>query len=96
MATYITLVKFTDQGIRNVKESPHRAEAFQGLASKLGVTVKSLHWTTGQYDMVTVTECSEEAGMALNLTMAALGNVRTEVLRGYSAQEFQKIIGLMP
>ena len=96
MATFITLVNFTDQGARNIKESPHRAEAFTALAKKLGVEVKSLHWTVGQYDVVTVTEGSDEAQLATLFATASLGNVRTQTLRAFNASEIKKVIGLIP
>jgi uncharacterized protein with GYD domain len=50
MATYVTLANFTEQGIRNIKDTNNRAEAFKGLAERLGCTVKELLWTQGQYD----------------------------------------------
>ena len=96
MATFISLISFTDQGIRNVKESPNRAEAFAGMAAKLGLTVKNTYWTAGNYDLVVVTEGSDEAAMAALLSAGSLGNVRSQTLRGYSASEIKKIIALMP
>ncbi|WP_372526590.1 GYD domain-containing protein [Piscinibacter sp.] len=96
MATFVSLINFTDQGIRNIKESPNRAEAFTGMASKLGLKVKSILWTTGNYDLVVVTEGSDEAAMAALLTTGSLGNVRSQTLRAYSSTEIQKIISLMP
>jgi uncharacterized protein with GYD domain len=96
MATFISLINFTDQGIRNVKESPNRAEAFTGLATKMGLTVKSIQWTSGTFDMVVVTEGSDEAAMAALLTVGALGNVRSQTLRAYSADDIKKVIALMP
>jgi len=96
MATFISLVNFTDQGIRNIKESPNRAEAFTALAAKLGLSVKSIHWTSGAYDLVVVTEGSDEAAMASLLSIGSLGNVRSQTLRAYSAAEMKKIIALMP
>jgi len=96
MATFITLVSFTDQGARAIKESPNRAEAFTALANKLGVTVKSLHWTIGQYDVVTVTEGTDEAQLAALFSTASLGNVRTQTLRAFNASEIKKVIALMP
>jgi len=92
MATFITLASVTDQGARNVKDSPQRFEAFKSLAESLGVTVKSVHWTQGAYDIVLVTEGPEEAQMTLALKTAALGNVRTQTLRGYSITEMRKLI----
>ena len=51
MVTYVVLTKFTDQGIRNAKESPKRADAFKQMAETFGATVKELFWTQGQYDI---------------------------------------------
>ena len=94
MATYVVLAKFTDQGIRNVKQSPKRADAFKEMAKTFGVTVKELVWTQGRYDIVTIVEAPDEsAAMSLNLSLGALGNVRTETLRAISAAEMTKIIG---
>ena len=90
MASFVTLVNFTDQGIRNVKESPDRYEAFKAAAESVGVTVKSALWTQGAYDLVLITEGNEDAQMALSLKTASLGNVRTQTLRGYSIGEFRK------
>ena len=88
------LAKFTDQGIRNAKESPKRADAFKEMAKTFGVTVKELVWTQGRYDIVTIVEAPDEsAAMSLNLSLGALGNVRTETLRAISAAEMTKIIG---
>ena len=96
MATYVVLAKFTDQGIRNAKESPKRADAFKEMAKTFGVTVKELVWTQGRYDIVTIVEAPDEsAAMSLNLSLGALGNVGTETLRAFSAAEMTKIIGKM-
>ena len=92
MPAYITLANFTDQGARTIKDSPERFEAFKALAEGAGVTIKSAHWTTGAYDLVLVTEGAEDALMALNLKMAALGNVRTQTLRGFSITEMRKLV----
>ena len=96
MATFISLVNFTDQGIRNVKDSPDRYEAFKALAEKLGDTVKGVYYTMGHYDMVLIVEGSDEAAMTAMLKVGSLGNVRTETLRGFSLEEMKKIIGKMP
>jgi len=96
MVTYIVLAKFTEQGIRNAKESPKRADAFKQLAKTVGVTVKEIFWTVGRYDIVTIVESPDEpSAMTLNLSLGALGNVRTETLRGFSAAEMKTIIGKM-
>jgi len=95
MATFISLVNFTDQGIRNVKNSPDRYEAFRAMAEKVGVAVKGFYYTIGHYDMVLIVEGSDEAAMTAMLKLGSLGNVRTETLRGFSLEEMRKIIGKM-
>jgi uncharacterized protein with GYD domain len=92
MATYIVLVNFTDQGIRNVGESPKRYEAFRATAEKMGVQIKGTWWTIGAYDIVTTLEGSEEAVTAALLKLGSAGNVRTQTLRAYSADEFGRIV----
>ncbi len=96
MATFITLANFTDQGIRNVKDSPSRFEAFKALAEQLGVSVKAAYWTVGNYDLVLVVEGAEDAATSLLLKVGSLGNVRTQTLRGYSEQDIKRLIGNMP
>jgi uncharacterized protein with GYD domain len=92
MPAFITLANFTEQGARNIKQSPERFEAFKAQAEAAGVTIKSVHWTTGAYDIVLVTEGPEDAVMSLALKTAALGNIRTQTLRGFSAAEMRKIV----
>ena len=96
MATFISLLNFTDQGIRNVKDSPGRYEAFRTMAEKLGVTVKGVYYTVGHYDLVVVMEGSDEAVTTALLKVGSLGNVRTETLRGFSVEEMKKIIANIP
>jgi uncharacterized protein with GYD domain len=96
MVTYVVLAKFTDQGVRNAKESPKRADAFRQLAKTFGVTVKDVFWTQGRYDVVTIVEAPDEASaMSLSLSLGALGNVRTESLRAFSSADMETIVGKM-
>jgi uncharacterized protein with GYD domain len=96
MVTYVVLAKFTDQGIRNAKESPKRADAFKELAKTFGVTVKDIVWTQGRYDVVIIVEAPDESSaMSLNLSLGALGNVRTETMRAFSAAEMTQIVSKM-
>jgi uncharacterized protein with GYD domain len=96
MVTYVVLAKFTDQGIRNAKESPKRADAYKQLAKTFGVTVKNIFWTQGRYDVVTIVEAPDEASaMSLSLSLGALGNVRTESLRAFSSADMTAIVGKM-
>jgi uncharacterized protein with GYD domain len=92
MAIDILLVNFTDQGIRNIKDSPQRANAFRELCKKNEVRVRDIFWTMGRYDMVGVIEGQDEAMAAAVLTMGKLGNVRTETLRAMDAEAFQRIL----
>ncbi len=94
MATYIVLGTFSDQGIKNVKDSPKRADAVKELAKKFGVTMKDLYWTLGSYDMVVTFDAPDDASMtALGLAVGAAGNVRTQTLRAFNREEMTGILG---
>ena len=94
MATYIVLGNFTDQGVRAVKDTLKRAEALRDLGKKVGVTVKEVYWTLGQYDVATIIDAPDEASVtAFGLSVGALGNVRTQTLRAFSADEMGRILG---
>ena len=96
MATYIVLTNFTEQGIRNVKDTVKRAEAFKEAAGKFGVTVKDMYWTLGRYDLVVTVEGPDDPSVtALGLALGALGNVRTQTLRAFGAGEMKQIIDKM-
>ena len=96
MVAYVVLGNFTDQGVRNAKESPKRAEAFKAMAKTFGVTVREIVWTQGRYDVVTVLDAPDEfSAMTLSLSLGALGNVRTESLRAFSAADMTKVVGKM-
>jgi uncharacterized protein with GYD domain len=93
MPTYILLGTFTDQGIRNVKDTTKRVDALRAMAKKLKVTVKEAYWTLGQYDVMTILDAPDEAAVtALGLSIGALGNVRTQTLRAFTADEFGPIL----
>jgi len=93
MASYLVLGNFTDRGIRTVKDTTKRAEALRDLAKKVGVTVKEVYWTLGRYDVVTIVEAPDEASVtAFGLSAGALGNVRTQTLRAFSAGEMAQIL----
>ncbi len=93
MATYIVLNTFTDQGIRNVRETTKRADAVREMARKFGVTMKDIYWTLGEYDVVAIFEAADEASVtALNLAIAQAGNVRTQMLRAFNRDEMKGVI----
>ncbi len=88
MSTYVVLAKLTDQGIRNIKDSPKRAEAFRNLCGKLGARAKDIYWTMGRYDVVVIVEAPDDVTMeAVMYSLGSLGNVRTETLRAFTAEE---------
>jgi uncharacterized protein with GYD domain len=94
MATYIVLGHFTDQGIRNVKDTTKRAQVLKDMGKKVGVTVSAVYWTLGKYDLATIVDAPDDASLnALLLSVGALGNVRTQTLRAFSADEMTKILG---
>ncbi len=93
MATYIVLANFTDQGIRDFKESPKRAQAFRELVEQLGGSVKDNYYTMGAYDVVAVIEApDDETATASALKVSSLGNVRTTTLRAFDEEEVEAII----
>jgi uncharacterized protein with GYD domain len=96
MASYIVLANFTDQGVRHVKDTVQRAEAFKVLANTAGAAVKDVYWTLGQYDIVALCEApDDETITALSLSVAGFGNVKTQTLRAFPAAEMAKILGKM-
>jgi uncharacterized protein with GYD domain len=96
MAYFVTLVNFTDQGARTARDSPKRAEAFKAMAEKSGVKIHTLLWTLGQYDLVIVAEAAgNSAVLTLNLSVAALGNVRSQTLTAFDANQMKDIIAKM-
>ena len=97
MATYCVLGSFTEQGVRNAKDSPKRADAFKEMAKKCGATVKDVYWAQGQYDVVTILEAPDDLAVtSLGLSVGALGNIRTQTLRLFSAADMKTIIDKMP
>lgn len=97
MPTYVALVNFTEQGVRNIKQTTERAKALSAAAAKLGVKVKETYWTMGAYDAVLVADApNDEAITALALSAGSLGNIRTQTMRAYSADEMNKILAKLP
>ena len=97
MATYCILGNFTEQGVRNAKDSPKRADAFKEMAKKCGATVKEVYWAQGQYDIVTILEAPDDLAVtSLGLSVGALGNIRTQTMRAFTAKEMDSILGKTP
>jgi uncharacterized protein with GYD domain len=93
MARYITLIRFTDQGARNIKKSPSRALAFRKAAEKAGVKVESQLWTVGKEDGVLILSGDDRKVLRALTQLSALGNVRTRTLEAFDAREFKSIVG---
>jgi uncharacterized protein with GYD domain len=93
MATYIVLASFTDQGIRNARDTTKRADAVREKAKKFGVTAKEFFWTLGSYDVVAIFDAADDASMtAFGLALGADGNVRTQTLRAFSREEMNGVL----
>jgi uncharacterized protein with GYD domain len=96
MHTFIALLNFTDQGIENLKDSPHRADMFMEVAERAGARVKDVYWTIGSHDGVLIIEApDDETAAAVLLSLAAAGNVRTRTLRAFDWPEFQSVLDRM-
>lgn len=93
MPTYVSLVKWTEQGIRAVKDAPKRLEAFEAAVTRAGGKLKDVYLVMGEYDLVVVTEApNDEAVARLALATAMQGNVRTTTLRAFNREEATRII----
>jgi uncharacterized protein with GYD domain len=96
MATYISTINFTEQGIKAVKETTKRAAALDAAAKKMGVKVTNNYWTLGAYDGILVFEApDDETATALMLQIGSAGNVHTTTVRAFSAGEMDKILKKM-
>jgi uncharacterized protein with GYD domain len=97
MATYISLMKFTDQGIKDIKETPERIErAFKGLEA-MGGKIVDFYATMGEYDYVAIAEGpSDEVAMTFLLGLGAAGNVRTTTLKAFNREDFVKLVKMLP
>ncbi|CAB3726951.1 GYD domain-containing protein [Paraburkholderia rhynchosiae] len=97
MATYIVLAQFTDQGIRNIKNSPQRAGQAAEMARSFGCEMKEIYWTMGQYDIVTIVEAPDEQSfMSFGFALGSAGNVKTQTLRAFTKEEFGACLGKLP
>ena len=96
MGTYIALSSFTDQGIRDVKNTTKRADAVKEAAKKFGADMTQIYWTLGKYDLVAIIEApNDESATAFALAIGAAGNVRMQTLRAFSRDEMNGILAKM-
>jgi len=97
MATYISLVQFTDKGIQAAKQTTKRLADWAAEVQSKGVSVKQMYWTLGQYDQVCVFEApDDEMAASVLLTADMLGNIRTQTMRAFTASEMDKIPANVP
>jgi len=93
MTTFVTLYNFTEQGLKTIKDTVKRTEAAKKAAEAQGIRVKEVLWVEGQYDLVVISEASDETkATAFALSTLKLGNVRGQTLRAFTATEMQKIL----
>ncbi|MFQ5907552.1 MAG: GYD domain-containing protein [Thermoplasmata archaeon] len=97
MPTYVTLLNWTGKGIQNVKDTTKRFQEGTALFEQMGVKILSFHWTSGRFDAVAIVEAADdETASAVALTLGSQGNIRTETLRAYNAEDMERILGKMP
>lgn len=97
MATFVSTIQLTDQGMKDIRSTCQRAEEFKSKAAAMGVEVQGLYWTTGSVDgLVIFTANDDQAATAAMLHLGSTGNVKTQTSRAYLADEMQAILGAMP
>ncbi|MFQ6017716.1 MAG: GYD domain-containing protein [Kiloniellaceae bacterium] len=97
MATYIVLLNYTEQGIKNIKDSPNRLDAAKELARQLGGELKDFYLTMGTYDAVAVCQLpDDETAAKMVLAVGSRGAVRSTTLRAFAESEYRKIIQSLP
>ena len=93
MGKYVLLLNWTDQGIRNVKDTIKRAESFRSYLEKRGGKLSDILYTFGQYDIVAIAELpNDEIAMSVSLGTGALGNVRVTTLKAFNLDETRRIV----
>ncbi len=93
MAMYVSLIQFTDQGIRNIKDTIKRGDAAMAEAQKLGMEITEEFWTMGAYDVVVMFDApNDETMSAFMLKVGSLGNVKSQTLRAFRREEMENIL----
>ena len=94
MPRYVSLLKFTEQGARNIKKSTTRAHDFNAVAAKAGVKVEGEYWTVGRFDgLLILSGANEQSVLRVLAELTAQGNVRTQTMQAFTDQEFDAIVG---
>jgi uncharacterized protein with GYD domain len=94
MPKYISLLRFTEQGAKSLKESSTRAHNFDQIAAKAGVKIEGQYWTMGAYDGVLIISAdSEQKALRCLSQLVSQGNVRTETMQAFVDKEFDELVG---
>jgi uncharacterized protein with GYD domain len=97
MAKYISLVKYTQKGVENIKDSPNRLDAFKQVCQSMGAKVEGFYLTMGRYDLVVIVDAPDPETIAkIILTTASSGAISTETLPAFTEEEYRKIISELP
>ena len=97
MATYITLIRFTQKGVTEIKDSATNIDRAKQMFKSMGAELKEIYLTLGQYDMIAIAEIPDDETVAkLSLAVSSQGGVRGETLRAFTEEEFGKIISALP
>ena len=97
MPTYITLVRWTQKGLENVKEAPSRLDTAKEAYKAMGAELKEMYLVVGEYDMVVISEAPDDQTMAkILLSIGSQGSSRGETLRAFTEAEYRKIIAALP
>lgn len=93
MPTYINLLNWTEQGIKNFKDTVDRYESARGDLEKIGLTLRDAYWTLGPYDIVTISDAADdETASAGLLALGGAGNVRSVSMRAFNSDEMRRVI----
>lgn len=97
MPTYISLIRYTHQGITSIRQSPARLDAAKEAYRRAGGELKAFYLTMGRYDAIAIAELPDDrAGAKLALALSAQGNIRTESMRAFTEEEFRRIVAELP
>ena len=97
MPTYISLVQFTDKGIQAAKDTTKRVADWAAKVQPMGVSIKQMYWTLGEYDQVCIFDApDDETAAGVLLAADMLGNIRTQTMRAFTTSEMEKILAKVP
>jgi len=97
MPHYVSLLRYTSQGVTRIKESPKRLDAARKLAQSMGGKITSWHLTMGKYDAIIICEFPDDTSAArFMLSVASQGNITTQTMKAFNEEEYREILGSLP